>query len=41
MAREKIANPFAAYTWFAEAGWVFAVYTVLNSGPAPPGPAPA
>ena len=25
MACKDIANPFAAYAWFAEAGWVFAM----------------
>ncbi|WP_159351197.1 hypothetical protein [Roseomonas harenae] len=35
MARENIANPFTAYTWFAEAGWVFAVHSAqLWAGPA-------
>ncbi len=27
MARKNIANPFAAYAWFAEAGWVFAMHS--------------
>lgn len=27
MARRNIANPFAAYAWFAEAGWVFAMHS--------------
>ncbi len=28
MARKKIPNHFAAYAWFAEAGWVFAMHSV-------------
>ena len=27
MARKRDANPFAAFAWFAEAGWVFAVHS--------------
>ncbi len=27
MDRKNIANPFAAYAWFAEAGWVFAMHS--------------
>ena len=27
MRRKNIANPFAAYAWFAEAGWVFAMHS--------------
>jgi hypothetical protein len=27
MARKNIANPFAAYAWFAKAGWVFAMHS--------------
>ena len=27
MARKSIANPFAAYAWFMEAGWVFAMHS--------------
>ena len=27
MARRNIADPFAAYAWFAEAGWVFAMHS--------------
>ena len=27
MARKYIANPLAAYAWFAEAGWVFAMHS--------------
>ena len=27
MARKNTANPFAAYAWFAEAGWVFAMHS--------------
>ena len=27
MARKNIANSFAAYAWFAEAGWVFAMHS--------------
>ena len=27
MACKNVANPFAAYAWFAEAGWVFAMHS--------------
>lgn len=27
MTRRNIAHPFAAYAWFAEAGWVFAMHS--------------
>ena len=27
MARKNVANPFAAYAWFPEAGWVFAMHS--------------
>jgi hypothetical protein len=27
MARRNIVKPFAAYAWFAEAGWVFAMHS--------------
>ena len=27
MARKNTANPFAAYAWFAEAGWVFGMHS--------------
>ena len=27
MVRKNITNPFAAYAWLAEAGWVFAMHS--------------
>ncbi len=27
MARRNVTNPFAAYAWLAEAGWVFGVHS--------------
>jgi hypothetical protein len=27
MARKNIANPFSAYAWLAEAGWVFLTHS--------------
>ncbi|MFC0385147.1 hypothetical protein [Muricoccus vinaceus] len=27
MARKNTTNPFAAYAWLAEAGWVFAMHS--------------
>jgi len=35
MPRRTIANPFAPYAWFAEAGWVFVMHSAkLWSDPA-------
>ncbi|TCI00712.1 hypothetical protein EJV46_01195 [Roseococcus sp. SYP-B2431] len=35
MARKSIANPFTAYAWLAEAGWVFMAHSAqLWSDPA-------
>ncbi len=35
MISKKMANPFAAYSWFAEAGWVFMMHSAqLMADPA-------
>ncbi len=39
MTRKPPANPFAAYAWFAEAGWVFAMHSAqLMLNPLAAGP---